>query len=983
MGKLLKTLLVAIVATLCFCVGVGCKEDKEQNNSSSSNEAMGMELSVESLELRVGENYALEAFYEEDGTPIWSSSNTAIVTVDEKGEVSAIAEGNATITATLGELTATCTVTVKKAVLSLHFYETEPNVKITDEYVVAMACVSGEGLSVEWTLPETDILEIVNKQTTVVNGECKLTVKAKKVGKVALKVVVGEAEATINVTVTEKYELSLVGVEGSPSHLTAGNTYALDYLYKRNGEVGNAQDIVWSVSDETLASVEDGNLLLTDKTGSFTLTGRVGDAEVVWESVSYKAIRNADDWGNIQNDLTGNYYLANDINFEGAQIRPIAPYSGTGATSETQWLPQYGYFDGVFDGNGYALKNFSPRTATTAENKQNALFGAVGENGIIRNVSVLGVTGYLGGSPLVYCHLGTVENAYVEMRLTGTTTAINKNNPFAGVVTKIQANGKVANCIAIIDCTMEDKNGNACVYDPEKYGGIAGYVSPTGLIENCYAYNTEGWSVASLPASSGSVKHSQVFSNGNIFSADFTAFAESGVWTVENGRLPRLKNATSSSLEISSLVVTAGSSVKLEDSITATGLYRVELEATSDGIILLDNEKLSVEEGVATGTAFKLTITLFGDATKVVEYEGSVTADVSTLDSVVYYDISADSVAVNLTDTGIVGTPTAVRLEGKDIEAANIAVVGGVLTVSGVKSKFYTSLADLGEKEIIVETADAIYQFKMTVVSKIIRQADITDGDPACLDAIFYRDEYKETEGSITNYNGYFVLGEDLTFVNTKAHALPAIFTSTNVRFNGVFDGLGYKISDYAIAKTGGMFSYLGVNAVVKNIHFDAPVFKSYQGHGIVAALAYKGAVVEDIYMNITYETNEGSSTHQLYTNGLLMRENSGTIRNCIVVVTDSSTTPAKHGYLVSKNLGEMENCYVIATLSGENTTYPTVVASSLTSTGTHTTCKIFENTDGTGFEDFYADVDVQAAIVNYGKYWKFDATNKTIGMQS
>ena len=51
-----------------------------------------------------------------DKTVTWSSSNTAVATVDG-GKVTAVAPGTATITAKAGDKTATCAVTVEKKVV--------------------------------------------------------------------------------------------------------------------------------------------------------------------------------------------------------------------------------------------------------------------------------------------------------------------------------------------------------------------------------------------------------------------------------------------------------------------------------------------------------------------------------------------------------------------------------------------------------------------------------------------------------------------------------------------------------------------------------------------------------------------------------------------------------------------------------------------------------------------------------------------------
>ena len=50
-----------------------------------------------------------------DKTVTWTSSNPAVATVDASGKVHAVAAGEATITATAGDKTATCKVTVKEA----------------------------------------------------------------------------------------------------------------------------------------------------------------------------------------------------------------------------------------------------------------------------------------------------------------------------------------------------------------------------------------------------------------------------------------------------------------------------------------------------------------------------------------------------------------------------------------------------------------------------------------------------------------------------------------------------------------------------------------------------------------------------------------------------------------------------------------------------------------------------------------------------
>lgn len=80
--------------------------------------ATDISLSKSELTLTAGESTSLTATVTPEGstdTVVWSSSKTAVATVDATGKVTAVAPGEATITATAGTKTATCTVKVQAA----------------------------------------------------------------------------------------------------------------------------------------------------------------------------------------------------------------------------------------------------------------------------------------------------------------------------------------------------------------------------------------------------------------------------------------------------------------------------------------------------------------------------------------------------------------------------------------------------------------------------------------------------------------------------------------------------------------------------------------------------------------------------------------------------------------------------------------------------------------------------------------------------
>lgn len=83
---------------------------------SATVEVSGISLDKETLNLTVGETQQLTASVTpenaDDKTVTWTSDKPEVVTVDAEGVVTAVAVGEAVVTATAGEKTATCKVTV-------------------------------------------------------------------------------------------------------------------------------------------------------------------------------------------------------------------------------------------------------------------------------------------------------------------------------------------------------------------------------------------------------------------------------------------------------------------------------------------------------------------------------------------------------------------------------------------------------------------------------------------------------------------------------------------------------------------------------------------------------------------------------------------------------------------------------------------------------------------------------------------------------
>lgn len=109
-----KFLTIFAVAALALLTVASCKKDKEDESEIA---LQGISLNATTLDLFVGDTQTLTVTYKPTNATskpkaTWSSSAESVATVSSDGVVTAVAAGEATITATVEKFTATCTVTV-------------------------------------------------------------------------------------------------------------------------------------------------------------------------------------------------------------------------------------------------------------------------------------------------------------------------------------------------------------------------------------------------------------------------------------------------------------------------------------------------------------------------------------------------------------------------------------------------------------------------------------------------------------------------------------------------------------------------------------------------------------------------------------------------------------------------------------------------------------------------------------------------------
>lgn len=229
-------------------------------------------ISDDELAMSVGKTYTLTAtVLPENTTDVlsWENSNPKIVELSQSGEVKALKEGQAVITAKAGTKTAVCLVTVGPLAESVTLDKTTLDMA-RGETVQLTATVTPAGVAepVTWTSSNEEVVVVSDGKVTAVNA-----------GKATVTAQIGDKSASCEVTVTipsegitlSKTELNLKKGEWEQLTATITPEDATDKLE-------------WSSSDEAVASVSSegrvnavggGEAVITARAGSMSATCKV------------------------------------------------------------------------------------------------------------------------------------------------------------------------------------------------------------------------------------------------------------------------------------------------------------------------------------------------------------------------------------------------------------------------------------------------------------------------------------------------------------------------------------------------------------------------------------------------------------------------------------------------------------------------------------------------------------------------------------
>lgn len=228
---------------------------------------IGVTLPETPLVLATGETATAETSYTYDGeTPenaqpevVYTSGDATIATVDENGVITGVAEGETTITATVGELSASRTVSVIIPVDSLTAEDI--SLHLADGAAPLTYVVTPEHFTGNLTFASADesiaTVDAAGQVTPVAVGDTTVTVTAPNGLTATAAVHVWDGPKALTLT-------------PGKTEITTGGGTQIAVADEAGNEVA-AESLTWTSSDESIATVTEGRVDVTG-TGAVTIT---------------------------------------------------------------------------------------------------------------------------------------------------------------------------------------------------------------------------------------------------------------------------------------------------------------------------------------------------------------------------------------------------------------------------------------------------------------------------------------------------------------------------------------------------------------------------------------------------------------------------------------------------------------------------------------------------------------------------------------
>lgn len=274
-----------VTMTACDLIGGGNGETKQEQGETQTVAVTGVDLNKPTLNLKKGATEKLSATVSPSNATnksvSWQSGNTAVATVDNSGNVTAVAVGSTTITVKTadGNKTASCTVTVTEdeqqggdtiAVTGVTISKKALNLTVngTETLTATVAPANASNRTVTWSSGNTAVATVSG------NG----LVTAKSAGTATITVTTADGSFTDACTVTvSNATVAVTGVLLDKTTATAKVDETVKLTATVNPANASNKTVTWSSGNAAVASVDNNGVVTGKSVGTATITVTTAD----------------------------------------------------------------------------------------------------------------------------------------------------------------------------------------------------------------------------------------------------------------------------------------------------------------------------------------------------------------------------------------------------------------------------------------------------------------------------------------------------------------------------------------------------------------------------------------------------------------------------------------------------------------------------------------------------------------------------------
>lgn len=308
---------------------------------------------------------------------------------------------------------------------------------------------------------------------------------------------------------------------------------------------------------------------------------------------------------------------------------------------------------------------------------------------------------------------------------------------------------------------------------------------------------------------------------------------------------------------------------------------------------------------------------------------------------------------VNLAETNATLSLTGVS-EYASVESISLGEtsLGASLTLA---TSNFTATGEQTLTVVVKDSTEQAHTISVTVlvVTKILNSTNVTSGDDL-------------GDALAAAPKGYFLLGSDISFNAAELGNCKLKYVES---FEGTLDGNGYAIRNAKLHYWSGGNDAIFIKenkGTIKNLMLTIVDIDMAGGNNHAGFVQTNNGTIENIYVQCTVSAAYLSDYRQ---GGVLVWQNKGTVRNCLVNISSADGTAlsanCESGAIASYNLesGVIENNYVITDISNLS-----CIKYSWAQTGRDS-----NNNSYTDIDAFLAAVTSFDSTKGWNSYWKIE----------